>query len=279
MPLIDRDGVPLFYEVMGQGAEPLLLIMGLGGDHRGWMMQVPALHQYKLILPDNRTTGKSGSGEGPFTIEDMARDHLAILEAEDIDKCHVMGISMGGMIAQTLTHLAPEKVATLTLVATYAAPAEYENTLVKTGLKNLTGLDEVVEETLSTHQVSIDEILTFTLPLLFTPKFLKEKRAMIQGMMEMMAAGRPEFGGFVRQLIATQSFDSRPWLGTITCPTHVIKPGMDQLVSPHHSDDLAKAIPGAQLSLLPEGPHACNVETVDAFNALAVGFLGTHPLG
>ncbi len=277
MPYIQADGATIYYDISGQG-EPLVLLMGLGVDRRGWMMQLPAFKNYSLITPDNRGVGQSSSTETHWTIEAMAQDALAVLEAEGLEKAHVAGISMGGMIAQAMALQAPEKVHTLTLAATLPAPGPYEQNLFKTLFKQLTGHEEILPETLTTQQVSLDELITFTLPLNFTPGFLKDNKPLIRGMMEMLSGGMPDFAGYARQFLAIQGYDSRARLGEIRCPTLVIKPAKDQLLNPSHSDELAAGIPGAQLAVMPDAPHACNVEGVDMFNSLILGFLAAHPM-
>src|SRR5262249_14203973 len=107
------------YEVAGDG-EPVLLLMGLGGERHGWdLMRADLARGHRLILVDNRDAGESTRATGPYTIADMAGDALGVMDHLGIERFHVTGASMGGAIAQQLALVAPHRVATLGLVATW----------------------------------------------------------------------------------------------------------------------------------------------------------------
>ena len=119
MPEVIREGVRIHYDVFGEGP-PVLMLMGLGVPARGWQTQVDALRSdFRLILPDNRGCGFSDAPAGPYTMEQFAADALAVLTKEGVERAHVVGISMGGMIAQRLALTAPERVQSLALLATH----------------------------------------------------------------------------------------------------------------------------------------------------------------
>src|SRR5918911_2679682 len=100
MPLADVGGNELFHVEQGDGF-PVLLIHGLAGDHTAWTPQLPALaERYRTIAFDNRGAGRSTQRDEPVTTEELARDTLALLDALEIDRAHVVGRSMGGAIAQ-----------------------------------------------------------------------------------------------------------------------------------------------------------------------------------
>src|ERR1041384_755350 len=114
--------VELYWEEHGSG-DPLLLIMGLAADSRAWMFQIPDFAaRYRTIAFDNRGVGRSSKPAGPYTIHEMADDAAGLLDALSIDRAHVVGVSMGGMIAQELVLRAPEKVRGLVLGCTYPEP-------------------------------------------------------------------------------------------------------------------------------------------------------------
>src|SRR4051812_14736716 len=104
MPWVDHAGTPIYYEVHGEGRrEPVVLLMGFAVDLQGWERQVPALvERHGVILVDNRGVGRSGKPAGPYTSALLAEDVRAVLDALDIARAHVVGISMGGLIAQEL---------------------------------------------------------------------------------------------------------------------------------------------------------------------------------
>src|SRR5215471_21318260 len=98
MPNVEHAGTEIYWEARGRG-EPLLLIMGLGVTLEGWNRLGPVLaERYRTILFDNRGTGRSGVPPAPYAIETMAADAAAVLDAAGVQRAHVFGISMGGMI-------------------------------------------------------------------------------------------------------------------------------------------------------------------------------------
>src|SRR5437867_11716923 len=113
----------MFYQDVGDG-EPLVLIMGFGGDTTAWALQMadfPARH--RVIAFDNRGVGRTDAPDHPYTTRMMARDALGLMDALGIDQAHVLGVSMGGMIAQELALVRPERVRSLHLGCTLARPA------------------------------------------------------------------------------------------------------------------------------------------------------------
>lgn len=125
MPTVDAAGSELHYLRAGEG-EPMLLIQGMSATHLTWGR--PFLEElersFDTIVFDNRGMGLSGPAELPFTTADMAGDTVALLDALGIESAHVVGISMGGMIAQELALAHPERIRTLTLGATYCGGPE-----------------------------------------------------------------------------------------------------------------------------------------------------------
>ena len=123
MPFVNTGDAEVWWEEQG-GGSPLLLIQGLGFPGALWYRVLPALSAtHRVLALDNRGTGRTTTGAGPYPIEAMAADALAVLDAGSIDKAHVLGISMGGLIAQELALSAPHRVASLILAATHPGGA------------------------------------------------------------------------------------------------------------------------------------------------------------
>src|SRR4029434_10952353 len=102
MPKVKVNGVELHYVESGSG-DPLLMIMGFGGDHQAWAFQVPALAEgYRVITFDNRGAGQSEGPDVAYSTAMMADDAVGLLDVLRIERAHVLGVSMGGMIAQEL---------------------------------------------------------------------------------------------------------------------------------------------------------------------------------
>jgi 3-oxoadipate enol-lactonase len=125
MPSVDVAGTELNYERAGKG-EPLLLIQGMSATHLAWGRPFLELLEadFDCVVFDNRGMGLSGRAAMPFTTADLAADALGLLDGLAIESAHVVGISMGGMIAQELALAQPERVRTLTLGATYCGGPE-----------------------------------------------------------------------------------------------------------------------------------------------------------
>ncbi|MEL7210401.1 MAG: alpha/beta fold hydrolase, partial [Actinomycetota bacterium] len=114
------DGTRLAYGIHGpEDGEPMVLIQGLGADRRGWARQRRALgSRYRLMLPDNRGVGLSDQPPGPYDLGQMADDVIACMDDAGIEKAHIMGASMGGIISQIIGVLHPERTRSLTLACT-----------------------------------------------------------------------------------------------------------------------------------------------------------------
>ena len=125
MPSIEAAGTELYYERAGDG-EPMLLIQGMSATHLAWGPDFRAGLEpsFETIVFDNRGMGRSGKAELPFTVADMAADAVGLLDALEIERAHVVGISMGGAIAQELALAHPDRIRTLTLGATFCGGPE-----------------------------------------------------------------------------------------------------------------------------------------------------------
>src|ERR1051325_8265831 len=134
MPSVDSGGAEIYYETTGDG-DPLVMIMGLGADSRGWTMQQSAFAEhYQLVLIDNRGVGKSSVPPGPYTIKQMAADTIAVMDDAGIDRPHVLGVSLGGAIAQERALAAPERVRSMALGSTWAGPTDWRSRIRATQL-------------------------------------------------------------------------------------------------------------------------------------------------
>ena len=276
MPTVKNDPIELYYEEHGSG-DPLLLIMGLAADSLAWMFQLPALSpHYRTIVFDNRGVGRSSKPAGPYTIAEMADDALAVLDGLDMERAHVVGVSMGGMIAQELALRHPQRVRSLVLACTYAKPdagveQQMESSLAVFGGSR--GPNGEIQVDLS----KLDPMMFFQhlLPTVFNQAFIMtELPALMQ-----VFAGALQYGfdmnAILSQVVATQGHDTVERLGQIKVPTLVITGDNDLLIPSACSDVLADKIPGAKLVKIAGGSHGFNFETPDVFNKEVIDFLAS----
>ena len=251
----------LYYEEAGEG-EPLLMVMGLGTDHFGWMLQVPELSKHhRVITFDNRDVGQSKQAEGPYEVADMARDALALADHLELDTFHLLGMSMGGAIAQEIALAAPERVRTLTLAVTFPAGGAWARKLAEVWAERV-------------HKISREGHVDELMLLNFSEAFYENEQGVewVRGMMLQHPHPQPP-EAFVRQLEACGRHDARERLGSLRVPTHVIGGELDILVPVWKSRELATLISDAQLTVLPGSPHGANVERAEEFNQAVLDFI------
>jgi 3-oxoadipate enol-lactonase len=264
MPKTNVQGLNMYYEFAGEG-EPLVLISGLGGDHMDWMMtQVPAFTAagYQCLLFDNRDAGQSDeSPEASYSIRQFADDTAALLDQLDVGQAHILGVSMGGMIAQEFAINYPERAQTVTLVCTLPAAEPY--------------CVHVIESWKTVRrQVTLGEFYAVAGPWVFTYRFY-EQPEIVQMFMQMVQENPfpQSVAGFLRQCDAIIAHDALDRLGSITAPTHVIVGAEDILTPPRHARTLAEKIPGARLTTVPEAGHGLFWERPMEFNQAFLDFL------
>ncbi len=241
---IDINGVKIYYEIRGEG-HPLLMIMGLSANSSWWPPELldELADKYMVITFDNRGTGQSTASEDPFTVESMADDAVALLNSLGVDKAHILGISMGGMIAQELTLKYPERVGRLVLCAT--APGGAETVLD----------EEIIGEMVQSNFLPPKERVKFTLKVLFTESFVAENPEMVDDYLKRISRYPMEPAYIMRQTEAVTSFSSYSRLGEIKAPTLIIGGMDDRLLPPENSRMIAEKIPDAQLLLLENTAH------------------------
>jgi len=268
----------LFYEAHGEG-DPLLLIMGLAADSTAWLFQVPELaRHYRTIVFDNRGVGRSSKPRGPYTIHEMADDAAGLLDVIGIERAHVVGVSMGGMIAQELTLRHPKRVRGLVLGCTFPEPDAESERQRQFSLARFGGRVTASGET-EIDVSAVDPLMLFQhlLPRVFNQSFIdRELPKLLQ-----IFGGALQYGfsleAILGQVEAIMGHRATDRLREITAPTLVITGDADLLVSPANSDVLARNIPGAKLVKIPGGSHGFNFETPDVFNREVIDFLAGVP--
>jgi 3-oxoadipate enol-lactonase len=266
--IISANGQDLYYEVHGAG-EPVVLIMGIGYDSSLWMLhQVPALaRNFEVIVFDNRDVGRSGAARSAYDIADMADDVAALLDALGIERAHVIGLSMGAMIAEELALRHRERVDCLVLSGPDLAPARqaFHPIAVWSWIKanDSSGASFAAQQFVS----------------LFSTAFLRTPAAVQQTIDFLSANPHPVApAAYARQADAYLKYDPSNRLAGITAPTLVVVGEQDVLTPPWIAREVADAIPGARLEIVKGdgASHVLPLERPDEFNELVSGFLASH---
>jgi 3-oxoadipate enol-lactonase len=258
MPFAEApDGARIHYRLDGPvGAPALMLSNSLGTDLGLWERQLPVLGGYRLLRWDARGHGRSDAPAGPYTMEQLSRDALALLDAAGIARTAYAGVSMGGAIGQWLAMNAPERIAGLVLANTAAqfGTPEVWNSRIETVLRD--GMGAVTPAVLERW---------------FTPAFQARDPAEVDRVKAMLLATPPL--GYAGCSAAIRDTDFRADLGRISAPTLVIGGEHDPATPPEKARELAANIPGAALVLL-DAAHLSGNERPEAFNAALTDFLG-----
>ena len=263
------NDIDLYYEEQGDpAAEPLLLVMGFMMNAAAWAPQIPTFAQrYRIVAFDNRGAGRTSQPEAAYTIPQMAGDAAGQLDHLAIDSAHLLGASMGGMIAQELAIRHPARVRGLVLACTTPGgprSAGYEQ--LRAGTIEAAAVEDV------TAALTPERAGEF-LGQLFTPEFLANPGPGFGQMAASFVQYPQTLAGLKGQAAAIAAHDAFDRLGQIKAPTLVIAGDADPLIDPANSRILAERIPGAELRLLPGLRHGFTAEKPDEFNAIVLEFL------
>lgn len=261
MPVCTVRDLDVYYEITGAG-QPLLLIHGLGSCTQDWKQQVVFFSQYfQVITFDLRGHGQSGKPSGPYSISLFAEDTAELLKTLDITRAHVVGISLGGMIAFQLAVNHPELVNSLVIVNSGpAVPADTFKQRIPLYLRlvmiHLLGLRKMAEK-LGKH--------------LF-PK--PEQAQLRQDFVERLAQNNKHtYLAALKAIFAGWSVADQ--LGDIQCPTLVLAAAQDY-TPVALKEAYAAAIPKAELVVIPDARHALPLERPETFNETLAAFLSRH---
>ena len=258
------DGTRIHYEVAGSWrGEPLLLIQGLGADRRGWTFQRLALgRRHRLYLVDNRGVGGSGKPSGPYDLEVMAADARAVLDAEGVASAHVMGASMGGVIAQLLAVRSPERVRSLVLACTACSHQQWRRDLLASWAR-------LAEER------GMGAVSAKALRWLIGPRHRRRFGLPLSVLAPLVLNASP--AAFTSQVAAIlgQPDESAGALAALDVPTLVIVGTQDVLTPMADAEELVDRIPSAQLVVLSGASHGLMLDRAGEFNAAVLEFLST----
>jgi len=265
VPLAELEERRVYYEEHGSG-EPVLLINGLGADHTAWALQTDYLQRFfRVIVFDNPGVGRTEGPPGPYSTALFADTAAQLLRHLGIGRAHVVGASMGGLIAQQLAVRHPTLVRSLLLHCSWWRADRYTQALIRSwqAFARAAGMLELA------RQIWL---------WVFTPRFFEERpqafAELERRLVEDPYAQTPQ--AFCDQAEACLGHEALEEVRGITAPTLITVGEADILTPPAHARALHERIPGSRLHVWPEMGHAPFWEIPDEFNALNREFLEAH---
>ena len=247
MAYVDRGDARVWWSETGDGP-PLVLINGLSSPSGTWHRMVRATQAtHRVITIDNRGVGRTGMPSGPVSVPAMAADVAAVLDAAGAAPAHVVGHSMGGLIAQELAVTFPGHVRSLVLANTHV------------GMPHVLSLGEagtpdpaVPAALAAAMDVPAAERMELLRPIIYAPDTSPERIAEDEAVRD---ASPTDTKGFTAQLVGTRSWEQLEGLGRLKVPTLVLQGDLDRMVPLPHAQRLTDAIPGARLQVLEGAGH------------------------
>lgn len=266
MPTTQVGSHTVYYDDCGAG-HPLLFITGLGGTRLGWWKQIDIFStQFRVINMDNRDAGDSALGTAPYTIADLAGDVAGVIQNLNLGRTHIVGISMGGMIAQELAIRYPDLVDKLVLVATTAG-----------GAGNTNPKPEIAALLMRTDEDAATR-LRRTYTLIAGEGYMAMHPQDLDQMIKYALAKPMSLASYQRQLGACGLHIAKGTaerLGQISAPTLVVHGDCDPLIPYPNGKYLAEHIQGARLATYPGVGHLVMIEAPERFNREVMEFLNS----
>lgn len=258
MPYAKANGIRIYFERVGKG-HPLLLIGDCSSDISWWEpVRKHLSRRFDLILFDNRGSGRTTRPQTSFTLEQMAKDTLALIDHLQLSKPHILGQSMGGAIAQILAYRHPEKIGKVILSQTY--------------LKLRPVPEAAIRATL--HKAPLRQRIKASMPWLFSNRFMADKKKREAFIHKIMTnAHATPLPSQIKQLNAAARFNSTSWYRKIASPTLVLAGDEDSLCPLYESLALASGIPNAKFHVFPRISHNAPHEIPDTFSQQILKFL------
>src|SRR5215475_8564314 len=267
MAVISVNGIELNYRLEGDGAETIVLVNGLADDLETWVLQVDDFLAagYRVLRFDNRGIGQSAKPPGPYSSAMLAADAKALVDALGITNFHLMGVSMGGMIAQEYALSYPQDLLSVTFACTYAAPGPFCSRMFAmwADLAPVLGVLFVMRDV---------TLWAFTVP------FFEERGADLAEFETAMRYMDQPVHAYLAQLAVIQQHDTTSRLGEVAMPTLVLAGEEDILIPVSLSRRIHEAIPGSEWATT-KGGHGCIWEHPAEFNQTFLDFVRRHGKG
>lgn len=252
------------WTAIGEGSETIVLIMGLGGWSGDWGTLFPTqlAKHYRVVMFDNRGTGTSSRSPGPYTLEQFATDAVAVIDEVASGRAHVLGISMGGMIAQLVALDHSRRVDKLILVSTHCG-----------GARALLPLPHIVPALFPTPGTPADVVVRTRLAAIAAPGWAEKNPEQLEERLRQSLKAPTPVRTYRAQLDAILRSDRYARLDDIEAPTLVVHGDADALVPYGNGELLAKRIPGARLHTLQGVGHLPMWEAPDETVRVILEFL------
>jgi 3-oxoadipate enol-lactonase len=267
MAEISANGIELNYKLEGDGEETIVLINGLADDLETWVLQIDDFLAagYRVLRFDNRGIGQSGKPAGPYSSKMLADDAKALVDALGITDFHLMGVSMGGMIAQEYALSYPQDLRSVTFGCTYAAPGPFCSRMFAmwADLAPVLGVPFVMRDV---------TLWAFTVP------FFEERGEDLAEFETAMRYMDQPVHAYLAQLAVIQEHDTTSRLGEVAVPSLVLAGEQDILIPVSLSRRIHEAIPGSEWATT-KGGHACVWEHPAEFNQTFLDFVRRHGKG
>ena len=257
MPFAQGQGARIHYEIEGPEDGPVLLLSNsLGTDLGMWSPQMPSLTaRYRVLRYDSRGHGRSEAPAGPYTIDMLGQDAVAVLDAAGVERALFCGLSKGGMVGQWLGVNAPDRVGRLVLANTAA----------------FIGAPEVWNQRIETVRAQgMAAIVPGVIDRWFTKPFQERAPDAVARIRDMLLATDP--GGYAACCAAVRDMDQRQAISAIRVPTLVIAGRHDLATTPEQGRLIAETVPGARFLEL-DAAHLSNIEAEAAFTRALLDFL------
>ncbi len=262
MPAITANGIDLAYQVEGEGPETLVLVNGLADTKETWELQLPAFaERYRVVAYDNRGVGESSTPPGPYTTAQMADDLAGLVDHLELERFHLLGVSMGGMIAQEYAIARAERLLSASFCCTYSYPGPF-------CLRMFSCWRDLAPD------LGVGFTQREVLLWAFTTDFFEQRTAELEEIEALMAANPQPLDTYLAQLASIETHDTRGRLSAVTCPAMTLVGEKDILIYPNLSRRLHDEVPRSAWVEVPGG-HACLWEHPEEFNRAVLDFLGS----
>ncbi|MHB1132573.1 MAG: alpha/beta fold hydrolase [Chloroflexota bacterium] len=252
------NGISVGYDVSGTGPT-VTLIHALGLERSSWWKQLPEFELgWQTVSHDVRGHGETDKPDGPYSIDLFAADLVALLAALRVERTALVGVSMGGMIAQAVALQAPELISTLVLCSTTGGYDEWQRETFR-------------QRAADVRRAGMGPLIASTLERWFTPAYRRSQPAVLERIAQTLRSN--DAAGYAAACEAVGSHDLRSRLGGIRWPTLVVAGEADPSMTPATARDLAARIPCAQLEIISQAAHLVPIERAEAFNGLATKHL------